>query len=195
MMAPVVQCVERAGGEVVERPVRQLERESVRLWRDRRRVARLFRRCPAPRHENAPSERAAPAQAIDPPHGHRPVTGRARECSQKLVDIADALALHDEPAARDAVHRELDLEDVAEQSHAAEGSEEQVWLELRAAVDDFVAGKPHAQRAHMRSEAALAMVVFAMYVARHNPAERDELRARRDGREKAPRNEQSVQLR
>ena len=90
----------------------------------------------------------------------------------------------------DALELELDLEDVAEQAHAADGAVEQLRLLRRAALDDAVVGEAHAERAHVRAEAAGDVVVPAVHVAGDHAAERDELGARRDRREEAARHEQ-----
>ena len=64
----------------------------------------------------------------------------------------------------------------------------------RRALHDAPVGHAHAQPQHVGAEAAVAVVVLAVHVGRHHAAQRDELRAGRDGREEAAGQEEPVDL-
>ena len=71
---------------------------------------------------------------------------------------------------------------------------EEVGVLRRAALDEAVIGEAHPQRADVRAEAALQVMVLAVDVAGDHSAERHVLRSRCDGREETSREDQPVQL-
>ena len=64
---------------------------------------------------------------------------------QEAFDVGHALRLLIDPGRRDACHRQLDLEDVAGEAHAAEGGAEEIGVLLGRALHDGAVRYAHAQ--------------------------------------------------
>ena len=197
-VTPVDADVGDARGERVERPVGELHGDGDRATGGRRgrppRGLHLVGGGPAAGHQRAAAQGAPAHQAIDPSHGHREARRAARQRLHVVVDVADPLALLPHPRRGDALQLELHLEDVTEQPHPAHRGPEQIRLHRRRTVDHGVIREAHAQRSHVGTEAAGAVVILAVYVAGHHAAQGDELRARGHRREEAAGYQYRVQL-
>jgi hypothetical protein len=150
---------------------------------------RLVRRGPATLDQDAAAHRGTAGEAVDPADRERPGVGGGLERLVEVVDVADALALLQDPGRGHALHAQLHLEDVAGQAHAADGGTEEVALALGRAGQDAPVGHAQRQARDVLADAAGHVVVLAVHVGGHRAPERDELRPRRDRHEVAAREE------
>ena len=80
------------------------------------------------------------------------------------------------------------------QAHPTQRRLKQLRFELSRTRDDAAVGDSQRQLLHVLADAPVTMMVLAVHVGRHHPAERHESRAGRDRGEPAARQEHPVQL-
>ena len=77
-------------------------------------------------------------------------------CVLELVDVVDPPTLLPDPLRRDSAQSELDFEDVARQTHPADGGSKEIGVLLGRAFEHAAVGDPHLERGDMVTEVSVA---------------------------------------
>ncbi len=190
---PVVGQVEGLHAPPAQHPVGELAGDAEAAFDRGRSRRRLVGLRPAARHEDAASQAVSAGQAIDPAHGHGPRLGGLFQTGHHGVQTVDPPALAPNPRRGDAAHGELHFEDVAGQSHAADGRAEKLALVLVGTFQHPPVRHAELEAPHVLAKAAVDVMILAVDVGSDHAAQGDELRARRDGHEPAAAQQQAIQ--
>ena len=153
-------------------------------------VGRLRRLGPAAPDDDAAALLGAACARVDPGDRHREGFARLVERGEDLAEGSAPHALFVDPRARDLLERDVDLEDVPREPHAAQRRPEQIGVGVAIDRQDAAVWDREDQPADRAAEGAVDVVVLAVDVRRHRAAQGDVAGTRGDGREPTPLQEQ-----
>ena len=135
--------------------------------------------------QDAATEVLAACRTIHPGHGELMLTVRCRRQGEELVQVAEASALGLNPGARDGPQLDLHPGDEPGQTQAANSGGEPVGVLGRRAAAATSVGAYQFEGADMVAKGAGTVMVLAMHVVGHRPAQGHEAGAGGDGQKPA----------
>ncbi len=191
---PVVGQIERLHARLAQREAGELEGDAETPLVRGRLIGGFVGLGPAAFHQNPAAQLRAASEAIDPADGHGPIRGGGFQARYHRVEMVDPLVFAPDPGRRDRPHLKLNLQNMAGQSHAADGRSKQFGFQGIRAFDDSPVGHAKFDIPHVLAEATIDVVILPVYVGGDHAAEGDELGAGRDGHEPSPPQEDTIQF-